>query len=172
MNGKRLSLAAVMALSLLSLLGLESCSKNNSSSYQTDGTLTATVNGSAYSAKSYVIAALVTTLTPQIIVEGDSITNSDTTRVQVAVPSNFPVNQATSVDSSAYTGAVGISYYSRGVTYLAYAGTYDSHGDINLSSLDTVSHHIAGTFTGVLYATSSDSVVITNGAFNSSYQVP
>src|SRR6185437_16586355 len=100
----------------LSLLGLESCSKNNSR-YQTDGTLTATVNGSAYSAKSYVIAALVTTLTPQIIVEGDSITNSDTTRVQVAVPSNFPVNQATSVDSSAYTGAVGISYYSRGVTY-------------------------------------------------------
>lgn len=172
MIGKRLSLAAVTVLSMLTLWGLESCSKNNTTSYTTDGTVTATLNGGAWSAKSYVVAGYVTIISPQIIVEGDSITNGDTARMQIAVPYILPVNQLIPFDTTAYAGALGISYSTHGKLYQAFGGFYDSHGAITLSTADTVGHHVAGTFNGVLYATTNDSVVITNGAFNTTYQVP
>lgn len=172
MNGKRLSLAAVMALSLLSLFGLESCSKNNSSSYQTDGTLTATVNGSAYSAKSYVVAGYLSSY-DYILVQGDSITGSDTTMLQLTIPYLLPVNQAISIDSSAYLGTLGLTYQTGSKQYSAYYAFLNSHGTITLTTADTVNHRLIGTFSGVLYNNSNgnDSVVVTNGAFNSIYQV-
>jgi hypothetical protein len=169
MFGKRLSPAAVVSLSMLTLLGLQSCSKNNSSSYQSDGTLTATVNGAAYSAKSYVVAGYLTTY-GQLIVQGDSIVGSDTSEIQVAMPYIPAVNVTVYTDSTQYAG---VTYKVPGKEYDAYYGLGFSHGALTLSSADTVNHKIAGSFSGVLYnvVNSNDSVVITNGAFNSSYQV-
>lgn len=170
MNGKRLSLAAVIALSIFSLWGLESCSKNNSSSsYQTDGTLTATIKGTAYSAKSYVVAGYLTSL-GQLIVLGDSIRSNDTTEIQVSIPYIPAVNSPVHTDSLLY--AV-LTYVMPGKEYDAYYGLGYSHGVITLSSADTVNHKVAGTFSGVLYNkdNSNDSISITNGAFNSTYQV-
>lgn len=170
MNGKRLSLAAVFLLSLCALWCLQSCSKNNTTSYTTDGTLTATVNGVAFSANSYVIGARITTLVPQLIIQGDSIHNGDTAAFQVAMPYILPVNQAVSVDSSAFVGALGITYTKGSKQYQAYYGVFASHGTVTLSTADTVNHKVAGSFSGVLYYSGSDSVVVTNGAFNSTYR--
>lgn len=169
MFGKRLSFAAVISLGIVILWGFGSCSKNNSSSYQSDGTLTATVNGTAYSAKSYVIAGYITSYY-QILVQGDSIVGNDTTMLQVAMPYIPTVNQAVYTDSTIYAG---LSYTMPGKEYEAYQGNGYSHGVITLSSADTVNHKVVGSFSGVLYnvVNSSDSVVITNGAFNTIYTV-
>lgn len=170
MNGKRLSLAAAISLGVVTLWGLGSCNKsNNNTSYQTDGTLTATVNGAAYSAKSYVVAGYLTTY-GQVIVQGDSIVGGDTTEIQVAMPYIPAVNAPVYTDSSQYAG---LTYVVPGKEYDAYFGLGFSHGVVTLSSADTVNHRVAGSFSGVLYniVNSNDSVVITNGAFTSSYQV-
>ena len=170
MSGKRLTLAAAISLSMLTLWGLGGCSKNsNNNSYQTDGTMTATVNGAAYAAKSYVVSGYLTTY-GQILVQGDSIVGSDTTEIQVAMPYIPTVNVAVSTDSTIY---VSMTYKVPGKEYDAYNGFGYSHGAVTLSSADTVNHKVVGSFSGVLYndANNNDSVVITNGAFNSSYQV-
>ena len=177
MNGKRLSLAAVICLTMLTLWGIAGCSKNNSSSTATDGTMTATVNGATYSAKSYVIAGYLSSY-GQILIQGDSIRGNDTTQIQIALPYIPPVNTVISTDSLQYAGVAGLTYLSPGKTYEGYYGFGGSHAIITLSTADTVNHRIAGTFSGVLYSLlvngnvdSNDSVVITNGTFNSTYQV-
>lgn len=169
MNGIRLSLAAVISLGMLTLLGLGSCSKNNSSSTQTDGTMTATLNGTAWSAKSYVVAGYLTTY-GQVIVQGDSIVGSDTTEMQVAMPYIPAVNTPVYTDSSQFAG---VTYVIPGKEYDAYYGLGFSHGVVTLSTADTVNHRVVGSFSGVLYniVNNNDSVVITNGAFSSTYQV-
>lgn len=169
MFGTRLTLATATSLCMLSLAGLESCSKNNSTGYQTAGTMSATVNGAAYSAKTYVVAGYLTTY-GQLIVRGDSIVGSDTTEVQVAMPYIPAVNTPVYTDSSQYAG---LSYKVPGKEYDAYYGLGFSHGVITLNSADTVNHKVVGSFSGVLYniVNSADSVVITNGAFNSNYRV-
>jgi len=170
MNGKRLSLAAVVSLILLSACGLESCSKNSGTgSNQTGSTITATVNGRAYSAKTYVIAGYLTTY-DQLFIRGDSIQGSDTTEIEVDMPYIPAVNTPVYTDSTQFAA---LTYLTPGKAYDAYFGLGLSHGIITLSSADTVNHKITGSFSGVLYniVNSNDSVVITNGTFNSSYQV-
>jgi hypothetical protein len=169
MNGKRLSLAAVISLTMLSLWGIAGCSKNSSNSTTSDGTMTATVNGVAYNAKSYVIAGYLTTY-GQLIVQGDSINNNDTAEIQVAIPYPPTVNIAISTDSSAFTS---LTYIRGGVEYDAFNGYGYSHGVVTVTSSDTVNHRIAGNFSGVLYssALSADSVVFSNGAFSTTYVV-
>jgi hypothetical protein len=169
MNGKRLSLAAVISLTMLTLWGIAGCSKNNSSSTASEGTMTATVNGTAYTAKAYVIAGYLTSY-GQIIVQGDSINNNDTTEIQVAMPYPPAVNVPISTDSTQFAA---VTYVRGGVEYDAFNGYGYSHGVITLSSADTVNHRVIGTFSGVVYNTalSTDSVVLTNGTFNSTYSV-
>lgn len=170
MNGKRFYLATVISLTMLSLWGIAGCSKNNNSNSTTsDGTMTATVNGAAFNAKSYVVAGYLTSF-GQIIVQGDSINNKDTTEIQVAISYPPAVNLAVSTDSAQFTY---LTYIRGGVVYDAFNGYGNSHGVVTVTSSDTVNHHIAGTFSGVLYssALSADSVVFSNGAFSSSYQV-
>jgi hypothetical protein len=50
---------------------------------------------------------------------------------------------------------------------------YSGKASMTINSLDTVGHKISGVFTATAYNTSSttDSVVITNGKFSSSYTV-
>jgi hypothetical protein len=174
MNGKRLTLVMAISLSLLSLWALESCNKNNSTtSYQTDGTLTASINGTAYSAKSYVVSDYINSF-GSIIVQGETISGSDTVGLQVSIPYILPLDTAISVTNSAYAGYAAIAYQIPGKEYDCYFGLGASHGTITLTSADTVNHQVAGTFSGVLYNkdnATGDSVVLTNGAFNSAYQV-
>ena len=173
MNGKLLKLAAVISLGMFTIWTLAGCSKNNNTtSYQTDGTLTATIGGTAYSAKSYVIGAYFSS-GGYFVVQGESIGGGDTTGIQLTIPYNAPVNLAISVDSSVYQGFAGLTYIKGSSQYNAYYLDGASHGYITLTTSDTVNHRIIGTFNGVLYngTNSNDSVVITGGAFNSTYQV-
>jgi hypothetical protein len=172
MKGKRLTLATVISFVMLTLCGLESCSKNNSTSVQSDGTMTATINGAAYSAKSYVIGGYLISF-GLFVVQGDSITNNkDTTEIQIAMPYDFPADQTIPIDTIAYADSLGITCRTSGKTYEAYYSFFQSHGYVTLASKDTVNHQLAGTFDGVLYNkdNSNDSLVIANGVFKSVYQ--
>jgi hypothetical protein len=167
MNVKRLLLPAVFLASMVSFGGLVGCSKHSSNTATSEGTLTATVNGATYNAASYVVSGYLSAY-GQLIVQGDSIRSSDTTEIQVAIPYIPAVNVAVSTDSSQYAG---LTYTMPGKEYDAYFGLSNSHGVITLTGEDTINHHVAGTFSGVLYniVNSNDSVVITNGAFSSTY---
>ena len=169
MNVKRLLLPAVFSFSIVSLAGMVGCSKSSSNSTSSEGTMTATVNGASYSAKSYVVAGYLTSY-GQLIVQGDSIVGSDTTQIQVAMPYIPAVNHPISTDSSQY---VGISYIGPSKEYDAYFGLNGSHGVVTLTGEDTVNLRVIGNFSGVLYniTNASDSIVITNGQFNSTYTV-
>ncbi len=45
-----------------------------------------------------------------------------------------------------------------------------SHGTLKITSWDKTGLKIGGTYSGVIYDGSNDSVVITNGAFNTTYK--
>lgn len=106
----------------------------------------------------------------QLIVQGDSIVGKDTSELQVAMPYIPAVNKPVYTDSTQFAG---LTYIVPGKEYDAYYGLGFSHGVVTLSSADTVNHRVVGSFSGVLYnvVNSNDSVVITNGAFSSAYQV-
>lgn len=138
-----------------------SCSKK-SDSPGASAQFSATVSGVAYEPSQvsgldqydYVnIAGLV-------VKSGDSISLS------VSIP-----DTATGKTALNLTDA-GVDYYDTGGSISFSSWYYPSHGSVTLSSWDKTNKKIAGTFTGVIYrgGSSNDSVIISNGKFNTSYQ--
>ena len=168
MRMKRLALPGVITLTVVFLFTMIGCSKssNNSSS---SGTLTCTINGTAFAAQPNQVGGGVLSSYGQLYVLGYNIQNKDTTGFQVEMPYIPAVNHPFSTD----TTLSDLTYITSGKEYDAYFGLSASHGLITVSTADTVNHKIAGTFSGVLYnvLSASDSVVVTNGAFSTSYTV-
>lgn len=168
MNVKRLVFPLVITLCAGFLFGSIGCSKsstNNSGS----GTLTCTINGTAFSAQPNQVGAGLLSSFGQLFVLGYNIQNKDTTGFQVEIPYIPPVNHPFSTDT---TQSV-LTYIIPGKEYEAYYGLANAHGIITLTLADTVNHKVTGSFSGVLYnlANSSDSVAVTNGSFSSSYTI-
>lgn len=168
MNVRRLVLPTVITLGAGLLLGLIGCSKNNNNNTST-GTMSCTVNGTAFSAQPYQVGAGYLSNYGQLFVVGYNIQNTDTSLFQVVMPYLPPVNVAFSTD----TTISDLAYVKSGQEYDAFFGFDNSHGIITLSEADTVNHKVTGTFSGVLYnkTNSADSVVVTNGAFSSYYTI-
>lgn len=168
MNVKRFVLPAVTTLGVGFLFGLAGCSKNSNNN-SSSGTLTCTINGTAFSAQPNQVGAGDLSTFGQLFVLGYNIQSKDTTGFQVEMPYIPPVNVAFSTD----TTESDLTYIVPGKEYDAYFGLSNSHGIITLTLADTVNHKVAGTFSGVLYniSNSSDSVVVTNGAFSSPYSI-
>ncbi len=157
-----ISLAAVIAAG---------CSKSNPSS--SSGTaVSATINGSAFTPA--VTVGIFSQPDSSFQLTSYSIKNSDTTGLNLYFPGGMPLNTVQSLGDSVQL------VYTNSATGKSYAGnSLGGHGSITLTSLDTTNHKLAGTFSGTLLlqnsstgiVTTSDSVVITNGAFNSTYSV-
>ena len=143
------------------------CSKsNNSSGVSTQGNLSATTGASSFSATStYGFYSQSLAL---IGVLGYTIQSSDTTLIQLEMAYIPPVNKSFSSDS---VSELGMSYQIGNKHYGAFLG--QGSVVINLSIADTVLHNLAGTFSGVVYndLNANDSVIITNGKFNTGYTV-
>lgn len=150
---------------LLSLILITGCSKNNSSTSTSQGTLSATVGSTAFTAGSTY--GIYVSAIPSMVAIGLIPQGKDTTFLQVSLPYPLPLNRPFSTDST----ASGLSYYtaSRTKSYDAY--TSHGHALITISLFDTVNHKIAGTFSGTLLndIAQNDSVVITNGKFSTAY---
>jgi hypothetical protein len=168
MTLKRLKLFA-LAIPVLGLSGTIACNKGTQTTgYVSQGTLTATVGGANY-APSLTEAVYSTNLSTFAVLGIQS--GKDTTYLRVELPlTGYTIGTAFSSDTST---ASGLAWFDsqRTFEYDALFGTGASHSLITITSLDSATLKVSGTFSGVLYNINnlSDSIVITNGAFNTSY---
>lgn len=155
---KNLSLR-LLTVAALALIATVSCKKDKDSN---SGALSATINGAAYSPS--VVAGVYSS--GYITINGLQIQSGDSLLLSLDIPDTAHVNNS-------------IDLYSGGITYTKWKSkntyTYNfngSHGATILTSFDKTNKKVAGTFSGVIYSitNSNDSVVVTNGKFNTSYQ--
>jgi hypothetical protein len=170
MNFRKIVLSACAVLTLVLVFIVSGCKKTVTTTETTQGTLSAVVGGSNYTAP-YVIGAYSTTY-DVFEIAGYMPNGSDTNAIEINLPLSVPVNFPFNTD----TAIAGLTYLQNNGS----AGTveYDAEGGvgqavIDITSWDSVNHKISGTFSGTLYVDTnlSDSITITNGIFNTSYSV-
>lgn len=167
MDLRKFTLFAIPAVTALSLL-VTSCSKSNNNS--SSGTITATVGTGSFSPNTFNQAVYYKD-SAYFDIGGVQYVNKDSSAIDLAFSTPFVVNQKM---NTANNDQIYLEYDDGGVfgkVYVAQPG-YGS-GFLTVTTYDSTNHKIAGTFSGALYnvANSNDSVVITNGKFNSSYKV-
>jgi hypothetical protein len=157
------TLLALSSFALFSLVVI-SCKKSNSSS--SSGSLSATAGTSTWNASQtqglYVSAA------GDFEILGEEIPSGDTTLFTVI----FAPPTAVGLSVNSDTGFVDVEYFDSksGVTF---DGSYiaGGHSIVTVTSWDSTTLQIAGTFSGVLYAESvaNDSLIVSNGNFSMAY---
>jgi hypothetical protein len=155
-----------LAISSIVLLAVTSCSKSNNSSSSTG--VSATVSGTAW-ANSYPVAGIYYTAGGEFDIIGAQMKGGDTTGIEVFLTSPITLNSAVNTNASNWD----LTYIDE-KTLNEYDGAYgNSHALLTVTSYDSTGHKIGGTFTGVLYNISGtgDSIVVTNGKFNTAFQV-
>lgn len=146
-------------------IGFLSVGCKKSSSSTGSGTFSATVGDTAFTpgdvAGIYVTADQAWSILAYQIKAGDTVSFD----INIYLP--FTVNQpiAPNFTNILYQNAMGEPYYN--------AIGHTPNLAITVTSVDSVNHNIAGTFSGSLYDENGtgDSVVVTNGKFNTSYSV-
>lgn len=160
MNFKSTSLFSLFLIVVSTLFFSTSCKKSNSGS----NGISATVNGSGLNPAQTTAVDLQGALT----VAGMTITGTDTVGIGVSFNDTVSVNKAQDIFAS---DNVIVTYKNKSLVYNSWAGS--SHGTLTVTTLDKTGKRVAGTFSGVIYSAlngnSSDSIVITNGNFNTTY---
>lgn len=149
------------------LLLTTGCKKSNSGGSSAVG-ISATVNGSGW-ANSYPVVGVYFSGGYDFDIVGTQVKNGDTTGFELIFYTPITLNKAVACDTS----QVVVSFLD-GKTGNGYNGDFgSSHAVLTVTSYDSVANKVAGTFSGVLYdiAGTSDSIVVTNGKFNTTYQV-
>jgi hypothetical protein len=152
-NRQLLALSAALILALS--IGVTSCKKDKDEAKP----LTATANGAGFD------PLYVTAVANQgdIHIEG---TSKDSSYLIVSFSDTAKVNTAYTFD------AAGVFYFDakKNASYTYW--TSSAHGTVTVSTFDKTNKKVAGKFTGVLYNWNgtNDSVSITNGQFNTTYQ--
>lgn len=166
--------ALLLGTALFSIVLITSCKKSSSSSSSgstTNGSLSATVGSTSWTAKisqsSYIPSEEV------LGVFGDEIVSGDTTTITldfegVNAPGFTVVGSATATVLLNYIDLKTGILYSSGVPLLG-----PGHALATLNSWDSATNaqSISGTFSGVLYDANGDSLVISNGEFSEKYVV-
>jgi hypothetical protein len=148
------------ALSLVVLCAatFSACKKHKDSNAA--GQLSANVGGTAFE------PAAVTSLlySTELMVSGYQLKSGDTTVLSLTIPSTATVSSVLTFDD------VDVDYENSKTDYTSFSS--NSHGTVSLTTFDKTGKKIAGKFSGVLYKwnSSTDSVVIKDGQFNTTYQ--
>jgi hypothetical protein len=165
----RFSLFLVASTSIFALLTASSCKKSNNNS--SGSGMSATISGTAFN--SAVSQGGFSQSANEWFVGGYSVKSNDTSILEVGIFHFFPSENPQFVVGKSFTTdttSAYVDYFSNGFNGKDYdASNGNGFATFTVTSLDTTGHKIAGTFSGVLYASSSDSVIVTNGNFNSSY---
>ncbi len=168
MTVKRWTIRA-FALPLLGLCCIVACSKSNQKTgYISQGILSASVGGASYipSLTAAVYSPTASTFDVLGLQPG-----KDTTYLRVGLPlTGFTIGTPFSSDTVTASGLFWFDAQ-RTYEYDALFGNGASHALITITSWDSSALKVAGTFSGVLYNISngSDSIVVSNGTFNTSY---
>ncbi|HLZ89161.1 MAG TPA: hypothetical protein VKQ52_18020 [Puia sp.] len=154
----RLSLSAVTLFVLIT-----SCKKSNNTP---SNSLSATIGTTGVNTSG--TTAWYSTDSSIYEIGGYTMSAHDTTTLALIIAPPFTVNTVVSGNSS-----VSIDYYDFATNKDYFAGYGVGHSALTVTSLDTVNHKIAGNFTATLYngISGTDSVLVTNGKFNTSYTV-
>ena len=161
------SFAAFSGTIALVLL-IADCSKSNNNNSGTG--LSATVGSSTFvnGAMPGELQAIYNTGGPYFDIAGLNLSAHDTSAMEITVPPTSKLGQTVSSDTSLVT--INYSPHFPALVYMAGFG-FGGHAIATITALDSVNHKISGTFSGVVYNQSggSDSLVVTNGKFNTSY---
>ena len=158
MRSKHLILSILSVVTLVGILST-GCKKSNNSN---SGGVSATVGSTNFSAT--VTTAVYSRDSAIYAIYGTTITTTDTSVLYLIVAPPFTVNTA--------TNSFAVEYYHAGKTYFN-SNTYgQGSGSLTVTGLDTVNHKISGNFNATMYnfSNNNDSVMITKGQFNTSYQ--
>jgi hypothetical protein len=158
----------VIVISSASLLAVTSCSKSNSSNNSSAG-ITATVGGSAW-ASNFPVQGVYSTAASAFLIQGVEVKSGDSTGFEVGFGMPITLNQALTSD-----GVITDVAYVVEKSLTLYDGSPISggHSTVTVTAYDSTGHKVSGTFSGVLYndLNPTDSVVIANGKFSSTYVV-
>lgn len=153
------SLSVLIGLSLFTT----SCKKSNNSS--SSAALSATFRDTTFSSSSGIVAVYFKD-NQYWDIAGFAVKGGDSSGIEIEINSPVTVNSPITANNGTY-----IDYYHNGNDYYAAVGTGNTA--MMVTSLDTVNHKISGTFSGMLYnfGNGSDSSMMTNGKFNTTYLV-
>jgi hypothetical protein len=167
MKYKKLILSTVILSALACFILISGCKKSSSSGTGSQGTLTATIGDSTFTAK-ITIGAYSSTY-DVFAVAGYTFNGSDTNALTIDLPIPVPVNLPFNTD----TAFAGLSYSTNNGLYVYSAEGGVGHAVIEITYFDSVKNQITGNFSGVLVQDTNqgDSIVITNGLFNTSFTV-
>lgn len=157
MQFTRTSLTLIATIAF-SLVVATSCKKSNSGS---SAAVTATVGGTAFTPATS--AAAYATVSKYFDIAGYTAKGTDTTLLDVSFSAPVTVNKVLGPADGVF-----VQYTSSGKSYISGQAWGAA---LTVTSLDTVNHKIAGNFTATVYNLSngSDSLMLTNGKFSSSY---
>jgi hypothetical protein len=141
------------------------CKKSNSSS-GANGAMTATVAGVGFAASATTTQAIYSSAYRQFDIVGVQIKSGDTTAIELtwnaATKLNFPIASDTSTLETSYFDSKTQASFD--------GGDLPGHSIITLTSWDSTNLKVAGTWSGVMYGiTGTDSIVVTNGTFSTTY---
>lgn len=157
-NRKLLVLSTAFALALS--IGVTSCKKDKDDS-GASAQLSANVGGTDF--KPTLVSAML--WQDGVTVSGYSLKSNDTTYLDVTIPETATANSVLDFDDA------DVNYYDdNNKDYASWSSK--SHGTVTVTTFDKTSKKIAGTFSGVLYqwGSTTDSVVVKDGKFNTTYQ--
>ena len=156
----RYTVLALLAFSLIT-----NCGKNNSAP-GSQGTMSATVGSSAFTANS-TFGVYSSNLSSLVVIGFVRNGATDSTFLQLNLHYPLPVNQPFSTDTTSFD----LSYYTASRAKAYDANKSSGHAIATISILYSVAHKITGTFSGTLLndTNANDSIVITNGKFSTSY---
>lgn len=147
------------------------CSKSNNSNNNPFG-VTARVNGKAF----HTFQAAGGLFANYYQVGGVGLLNGDTVFLTVYIATPVTLNATVNTGDNAFA-QVDYVIHRNNVPYASYSASQDQKGPASytVTAIDTAKHLIQGTFSGVLGQNGAvtdvpDSIVITNGQFNNSYQ--
>jgi hypothetical protein len=166
---KRSNVISILLI-VTSLSGIVACNKGTqTTSYVSQGTVTATLGSTSYAPT--LTEAIYSPVTYSTFIVLGIQPGKDTNYLRIELPlTGFTIGTPFSSDTAT---ASGVTWFDsqRTFEYDAVFGNGASHSLINVTSWDSVGRKVAGTFSAVLYNINSagDSIVLTNGTFNTSY---
>ena len=149
------------ALSVLVLCAATfSACKKDKDDNNASGQLSANVGGTAF--QPAVVASLM--YSDEIVISGYQLKSGDTTVLSLSIPTTATVSSVLTFDDA------DVDYYNSKSDYTSLSSK--SHGTVTFTNVDKTGKKIAGKFSGVLYqwGNSSDSVIVKDGQFNTTYQ--
>jgi hypothetical protein len=163
---RAMALLVISSTFLLAVTGCKKSSNNGGGS----GTMSATVNGTAWTNSIPVVGVYATSGgTGGFEIVGLQFKSGDSTSLDLDFAAPFTLNQAITTNSGSLIVAYTDSKSGAGYGALITLG----NASVTITSYDSTAHTIAGSFSGVLYneATLTDSIAVTNGKFSSSFTV-